>query len=144
MADPLSISAGVTSLLAFASTALSQGYTIVQSYKQSGAEVNRLLVELSQLTGILAAVDAQERKTTDEAINTSVAYGSVSEILNASIVECRKTLQSLEKMLNKLDKSGKLVRSVQWQLKGPEVQSMALELSRYRETFTLCLGFKVR
>lgn len=51
MADPLSITAGVVGLLAFAGSTLTKGYSILQSLQHSKNDVNQLLIELSQLTG---------------------------------------------------------------------------------------------
>ena len=138
MADPLSIAAGVTGLLAFAGSTLSKGYSIIQSLKGSREEVQRLLVELSQLTGILFGLEAQDKQTLGEPLTRQAS------VLDDAVSRCRKTLQQVQRLLEGWERSRKAALAITWCLQEPKVKSLMLELAWHRETFTLCLGFDAR
>ena len=138
MSDPLSITAGVTSLLVFAGAMLSKGYSIVHLLKASTEEVERLLAELSQLTGILVGIEAQKKQSPSTASKTNAS------VLNDAVARCRKTLQHVQQTLESLGRSRKAVLAIKWHLHGPEVRSLMLDLAGHRATFTLCLGFDAR
>ena len=59
--DPLSITAGAIGILAFAGSTISTGYALAQSLKTDHRELlERLLAQLTQLTGIIVAIQPQE------------------------------------------------------------------------------------
>jgi hypothetical protein len=62
MADPLSVVAGVTGLLCIAGAILKKGYSVARSLTGSTKTVHCLLMQLSQLTGVLVAPEAQEKE----------------------------------------------------------------------------------
>lgn len=72
MGDPVSITAGVVGLLAFARSTLTRGYSILQSLQDSKNDVNQLPIQLSQLTGILMAIEAQKKRQIKESIQVKL------------------------------------------------------------------------
>jgi chromosome segregation ATPase len=144
MADPLSVAAGVTGLLAFAATAITKGYSILRSLQGSGKEVQRLLTELSQLTGLLCAIVAQEEQTEQIADADETKNAEISQVLESSLNECRKTMKKLKEILEKLEKSRKAVLTIKWQFIEPEIKKLIEEIAHYRQIFILCLGVDLR
>lgn len=147
MADPLSIAAGVVGLLAFAGSTLTKGYSILSSLQGSKSDIQRLLAGLSQLTGVLVAIEAQEKEAKARTATASLVAPESSPISNAidsSIVECRQVLKSTAGILDKLDKNRKAVAAVKWLLMEPEVRKLVGEIAHYRIMFILCLGVDQR
>ena len=85
MGDPLSIITGVVSLLAFAGNALTKEYSILQSLQDSKHDVMRLLIELSQLTGILVAIEAQEKEVNKRVDVEQSKANAIPHILDSSV-----------------------------------------------------------
>lgn len=144
MGDPLSITAGVVGLLAFAGTTLTKGYSILQSLQDSKYDVQRLLIELSQLTGILVAIKAQE-----EEVNKTVGVGkgganAIPHILDSSVSNCHKTVEKVWDILKRLEKSRRAVLAIKWQFLEPDVKKSIEEIEHYKTIFILCLGVDVR
>ena len=142
MADPLSIAAGVTGLLAFAATTLTKGFTIVKTLQGSASEVKRLLGELSQLTGVLVAIEAQEGKP--KRSQPRVEEDGISKILNASVRDCRELLKKTTAVFDRLGKSRKATMAVKWVFIEPEVQKLMADIEHHRSIFVLCLGLDTR
>lgn len=144
MGDPLSITAGVVGLLAFAGSTLTKGYSILQSLQDSKHGVQRLLIELSQLTGILVAINAQEQE-----VNKTVGVGqgganAIPHILHASVSNCHKMVEKVWDILKKLEKSRRAVLAIKWQFLEPDVKKSIQEIEHYKTIFILCLGVDVR
>ena len=144
MADPLSIAAGVVGLLAFAGSILTKGYSILQSLQDSKNDVNQLLIELSQLTGILVAIEAQEKESNKRVDVEQYGANAAPQILDPSISSCREMLKKVWNILHKLEKSRRAVLAIKWQLLEPDVKKSIQEIERYKTVFILCLGVDVR
>ena len=144
MADPLSITAGVVGLLAFAGSTLTKGYSILQSLQDSKNDVNQLLIELSQLTGILMAIEAQEKESNKRVDFSKTGANAAPQILDSSISTCREMLEKVWNILHKLEKSRRAVLAIKWQFLEPEVKKSIQEIERYKSIFILCLGVDVR
>jgi hypothetical protein len=144
MADPLSVAASVTGLLTFATTILTKGYGILRSLQDSSKEVQRLLTELSQLTGLLCALAAQEEQAEKTAEVEEPRNAEISQVLESSLNDCRKAMKKLKEILEKLEKSRKAILAVKWQFLEPEINKMIEEIGRYRQIFMLCLGVDLR
>lgn len=147
MADPLSIAAGIVGLLAFAGSTLTKGYSILSSLQGSKSDIQRLLSELSQLTGVLVAIEAQEKEAKTKAVSPGlVVPGSmvISNAINSLVLECRQVLKRTASILDKLDKNRKAVAAVKWLLMEPEVKKLVEEIARNRDMFILCLGVDQR
>ena len=144
MADPLSITAGVVGLLAFAGSTLTKGYSILQSLQDSKKDVNQLLIELSQLTGILVAIEAQEKESNKRVDFSKTGANAAPKILDSSISTCRDMLEKVWNILHKLEKSRRAVLAIKWQFLEPEVKKSIQEIERYKSIFILCLGVDVR
>jgi hypothetical protein len=144
MADPLSITAGVVGLLAFAGSTLTKGYCILQSLQGSAKDVKRLLAELSQLTGVLVAIESHEKdanKALDRGRSDST---SIPKILESSILDCRKMMKRVLEILEKLEKSRRATLAVKWQFLEPDIKKATQEIEHYKNIFVLCLGIDVR
>ena len=144
MADPLSITAGVVGLLAFAGSTLTKGYSILQSLQDSKKDVNQLLIELSQLTGILVAIEAQEKESNKRVDFSKTGANVAPKILDSSISTCRDMLEKVWNILHKLEKSRRAVLAIKWQFLELEVKKSIQEIERYKSIFILCLGVDVR
>ena len=144
MADPLSITAGVVGLLAFAGSTLTKGYSILQSLQDSKNDVNQLLIQLSQLTGILVAIEAQEKESNKQVDLSKTGANAAPQILDSSISTCREVLKKVWNILHKLEKSRRAVLAIKWQFLEPEVKKSIQEIERYKSIFILCLGVDVR
>lgn len=144
MADPLSVTAGVVGLLAFAGSTLTKGYSILQSLQASKNDVNQLLIELSQLTGILVAIEAQEKESIKRVEVKQYGANAVPQMINSSISSCRETLEKVWDILHKLEKSRRAVLAIKWQFLEPDVKKSIQEIERYKTIFILCLGVDVR
>ena len=144
MADPLSITAGVVGLLAFAGRTLTKGYSILQSLQDSKNDVKQLLVELSQLTGILAAIEAQEKELNKRVDVEQHGPNTIPHILDSSLSGCRKMLEKVWDILQKLERSRRAVLAVKWQFLEPDVKKSIQEIEHYKTIFILCLGVDVR
>ena len=156
MADPLSIAAGVAGLLTFAAQTLTKGYGLVKSLKGSNEQVKQMLAELSQLAGVLAAIEAQEKTSkaraqagasqpTSASIGSALVQpGNVPAIFNTSIRDCKKLVKKVSDILDKLDKNRKAVLAIKWQLIEPEVKKTIEDIEHYRMIFVLCLGVDLR
>jgi Fungal N-terminal domain of STAND proteins len=144
MGDPLSITAGITGLLVFAGTALTKGYGLLRSLQGSSMEVQRLLTELSQLTGLLCALEAQQKQVAKINDLEEPKNAEISTVLELSLNDCRKTMIKLKEMMEKLEKSRKAILAVKWQFLEPEITKMIEEITRYRHIFILCLGVDQR
>ena len=144
MADPLSIASGVVGLLAFAGTALTQGYRILHSLQGSSKDVRRLLAELSQLTGVLVAIEAQEKEANKIPDGGPFADDSIPRILESSIRDCRNMITKISEVLEKLEKSRRAILAVKWQFLEPDVRKLTEEVEHYKTVFVLCLGIDVR
>ena len=144
MADPLSITVGVIGLLEFAGATLTKGYRILRSLQESSKDVKRLLAELSQMTGVLVAIEAQDKeakKVPDTELPETKAF---PQILNSSIIDCRKVMKRISEMLEKLEKSRRTMFAVKWQFLEPDVKKVTGEIEHYKTVFILCLGIDVR
>ena len=144
MTDPFSIAAGVVGLLAFAGTTLTKGYSILQSLQDSKKDVNKLLIELSQLTGILVAIEAQEKESNKRVESGQMGANAASRIPDSSISTCREMLKKVWNILHKLEKSRRAVLAIKWQFLEPDVKKSIQEIERYKSIFILCLGVDVR
>ena len=144
MTDPFSIAAGVVGLLAFAGTTLTKGYSILQSLQDSKKDVNQLLIELSQLTGILVAIEAQEKESNKRVESDQMGADAAPKILDSSISACRETLKKVWTILHKLEKSRRAVLAIKWQFLEPDVKKSIQDIERYKSIFILCLGVDVR
>ncbi|KAL6714020.1 hypothetical protein ACLMJK_008514 [Lecanora helva] len=144
MSDPLSVAAGVTGLLAFAGSTLTKGYYILRSLQESKKDVKQLLAELSQLTGVLVAIEAQEKKASHEPQLGQNGMGSTSQILESSIPGCHKMMQKILEILQNVEKSRRAVLAIKWQFFEPEVKKSIQEIEHYKTIFVLCLGIDVR
>lgn len=144
MADPLSIAAGVTGILGFAGVTLTKGYAVLRVLSEGRNEIQRLLGELSQLTGILVAIDAQEKEAKKNVGAELVDSKSISKSLDSILAECRKTLRNVWEILEKLEKSRRVVSLVKWQVLEPQVKTLIEEIEHYKNPFTLCLGIDAR
>ena len=144
MTDPLSVTAGIVGLLAFAGTTLTKGYTVIRSLQDSGKDVQRLLVELSQLTGILVAVESQEKTSSTQATAYPASAKSIPQIIESSVAECYKVLEKVSETLHKLEKSRRAVLAVKWQFLEPDVKKSIQDIERYKTIFIVCLGIDMR
>lgn len=144
MGDPLSITAGVVGLLAFAGKTLTKGYSILQSLQDSKIDVNRLLIELSQLTGILVAIEAQEKEVNKRVDVEQSGANTISHILDSSVSSCRKMMEKVWDILQKLEKSRRAVLAIKWQFLEPDVKKSIQEIEHYKAIFILCLGVDMR
>ena len=144
MGDPLSITAGIVGLLAFAGSTLTKGYGILQSLQDSKTDVNRLLIELSQLAGILVAIEAQEKEVNKKVDVEPYGVNAIPPILDSSISDCRKVVEKMWDILQKLEKSRRTVLAIKWQFLEPDVKKLVREIEHYKNTFILCLGVDVR
>ena len=144
MADPLSITAGVVGLLAFAGSTLTKGYSILQSLQYSKPDVQRLLIELSQLTGILVAIEAQEKDVNKSVDVEQREANAIPHILDSSVSNCRKMVEKVWDILEKLEKSRRAVLAIKWQFLEPDVKKSIQEIEHYKTIFILCLGVDVR
>jgi hypothetical protein len=142
MADPLSIAAGVAGLLAFAGATLTTGYSILASLTGSKSDIHRLLAELSQLTGVLVAIEAQEKAAKDGATGTQDIL--FSDAIKSSVRDCRQAVKKVAGVLDKLDKSRRAVQAVKWVLVEPEVRKLIEEIEHYRKGFVLSLRVDTR
>lgn len=119
MTDPLSVAAGIAGLVMFAGATLTKGYSVVHSLQNSSKDVHHLLMELSQLTGVLVAIESQANAAKKGPTATLPGYGETSKILDSSVVDCRKTVREASEILEKLEKSRQAVLAAKWQfLKG--------------------------
>ena len=144
MADPLSVAAGIVGLLAFAGTALTKGYCVLRSLQGSKNDVERLLAELSQLTGVLVAIEAQEKEIKKNSDVERREASSVSEILESSIPGCRKMMDRVSNIIQKLERSRRAVLVVKWQFLEPDIRKSIQDIEHYKTVFTLCIGIDVR
>lgn len=144
MADPLSITAGVVGLLAFAGSTLTKGYSILQSLHDSKSDVERLLIELSQLTGILVAIEAQEKEINKRVDVERREANAIPYILESSVSNCRKMVERVWDILEKLEKSRRAVLAIKWQFLEPDVKKSIQGIEHYKIIFILCLGVDVR
>lgn len=144
MGDPLSITAGIVGLLAFAGNTLTKGYSILQSLQDSKKDVNRLLIELSQLTGILVAIEAQEKEVNKRVDVEQCGANTIPHILETSVSNCRKMVEKIWDILQKLEKSRRAVLAIKWQFLESDVKKSIQEIEHYKTIFILCLGVDVR
>ena len=142
MADPLSIAAGVTGLLAFAASSLTKGFAIVRSLQGSATDVKRLLAALSGLTGILVAIEAQENKL--KVSQPQRQHDRISKIIGSSVDDCQKLLKNIATTFEKLEKSRKAALAVKWVFMESEIRKLVQEVEHYRTIFELCLGVDTR
>ena len=144
MADPLSITAGVVGLLAFAGSTLTKGYSILHSLKESKNDLKQLLIELSQLTGILVAIEAQEKELEKTISREGPGDNANPHILESSISSCRKMVGKVSGLLQKLEKSRRVVLTIKWQFLEPDVKKSIQEIEHFKTIFILYLGVDVR
>lgn len=144
MGDPLSITAGVVGLLAFAGSTLTKGYSILQSLQDSKNDVKQLLIELSQLTGMLVAIEAQEKELNNRVDVEHCGANASPHILDSSVSCCRKMMEEVWEILHKLEKSRRAVLSIRWQFLEPDVKKSIREIEHYKTIFILYLGVDVR
>ena len=144
MADPFSIATGVVALVAFAGKILTKGYGTLRSLRGSSDEVKRLLIELSQLTGILVAVEAQYKEAGEAVDPGQTQSNSIPQVLESSISDCRKILQEVSEVLEKLEKSRRVVLPAKWQFLEPDVKRLIDEVERFKTIFTLCLSVDLK
>ena len=144
MTDPLSITAGIVGLLGFAGSILTKGYGIIRLLQDSGKDVQKLLVELSQLTGILVAIESQGKDSKPKTVPNRTNAASISEVVDSSVIECRKVLERIWDILHKLEKSRRAVLTVKWQFLESDVKKSILEIEHYKTVFILCLGIDTR
>ena len=144
MADPLSIAAGVVGLLAFAGSTLTKGYSILQSLQDSKSDLKHLLIELSQLTGILVAIEAQEKELNKAVSMEGRGDDAIPHILDSSVSSCRKMVEKIWVTLQKLEKSRRVTLAIKWQFLEPDVKKSIQEIEHYKTIFILCLGVDVR
>lgn len=140
MTDPLSVAAGITGLTMFAGATLTKGYSIVLSLQNSGKDVQQLLTELSQLTGVLVGIESQANAAKKNSIVVPPGYRETSKILDSSIIDCQKTVREVSEILEKLKKSRKAVLAVKWQFLEREIKPLIKKIKGHKELFILCMG----
>ena len=144
MAEPLSIAAGVVGLVSFAGSTLAHGYTVLHSLQNSKEDITRLLTELSQLTGILAALRAQEHPLQPNSDEDNTDPRSLPEIIQSSVTDCHQAIKRVDRILSKLETSRRAVMAVKWQFLELDVRKSIQEIEHYKTMFILCLGVDTR
>ena len=144
MADPLSIAAGLVGLLAFAGSTLTKGYGILRSLQDSKNDLKQLLIELSQLTGILVAIEAQEKDLKQKVSRDGRGDDAIPHILDSSVSSCRKIVEKVWNLLQQLEKSRRVALAIKWQFLEPEVKKSIQEIEHYKTVFILYLGVDLR
>ncbi|MCJ1439803.1 MAG: hypothetical protein MMC23_000284 [Stictis urceolatum] len=141
MADPLSITTGVVALVTFAGSTLTKGYRVYQSIQKSGKHVKQLLAELSRLTGILVAVEIQVKDNQPGVLSGS---SKVDHILQSSISACRTLITQTSDLLDKIDRSSRVVLAARWQLLEPDVRKLSEDIEHNTKILILCLGVETK
>ena len=144
MADPLSIASGIVGLLAVAGTTLTKGYCILRSLQGSKSDVERLLIDLSQLTGVLVAMEAREKEINKKVHVEQPEADSISRLLDSSIPGCRNMMNKISDIMQKLEKSRRAVLAIKWQFLEPDIRKSIQDIEHYKTVFTLCIGIDIR
>lgn len=141
--DPLSITAGVVGLITFAGTVISKGYQLLSTIKVSRHNVTELLDSLSTLTGILTAFKAQYNTNTSPP-SSSTSQASIAGLLASSVVDCERTVKSVEQILDKIQKCRTLVLAAKLNAMKLEIDNLLQEIDRHKQIFILSLGLDTK
>jgi len=134
MADPLSIAASCAGLLSLAIQVIQTGYATVHSIKDFGDDIRKIMREVSQLTGLLTAMEPLFD------CNFSRSYGSL--LRREDLDLCKATLEEVKLLFEKsTPKDGHFLSNTQkrllWDLRKTPLSNA---LRDHKMTFTLVLS----
>lgn len=101
--DPLSLVASVASASRIVSSVSTSLYKFIQDAKQVDDTVNVLFREVGNLQRMISAVDSILHQPSTQAVIKQDQDLELWESVDDSIMECRKTLRSLDVLLAGLD-----------------------------------------
>lgn len=137
MADPLSITASIITVLQLAGSVVSLGLSLRDAAKTDGGVLHQLLDELKGLTDILETLSGLGKDHSLEASSVE-ALGKPGGALDG----CRTVLEKLRiKLESVVNAQGvkKLGRALAWSFQGKEYQSLLRQLSDRKTTLSLAL-----
>ena len=164
MADPLSIVSGVAGILALAGSVASTCYRYGCAVKDGPEEVQRLVEEVTSLSGILNVVktfidfpddldhgddgdDQYEYRNSEDAPPPYVASRTSLEIeyLTEPLDGTRTVLEALNAALKKAElksdhRMGRVVKKLLWPLKKHETLNLTSKLERFKSSFLVALS----
>lgn len=134
MADPLSATASILTLIEFAAKSCKSLYDAVQSYQNHPKRVRSLQEELTALHCVL--IPLQDFK--DETDKTFV-------VLKAPLLSCGRACEGFEKMLTKYSTHGGTDKRsfrdwASFSFRGSNVEGFTTTIAAYRGTISVALG----
>ena len=138
MAEPLSVSASLASLITFAEIMFKRTYKYAKAVRNAPEEIRKLSNELSTLNGLLHRVEllARELEGHPSYSNKNI-YG-----LNS----CLETLSKIKFLLDKFEAPATTNRTLHtvkrrmgWPFSASEANSLTMELDRHKATLNLAL-----
>jgi hypothetical protein len=134
--DPLNIASAALGFLTLSGTTISTGYTLIRSFTADSQDLLRqLLTQLAQLTGIVVALQAQQRAS---------SQSDQTGLSATSLKDCQALVTKISHLLEKLSKTRKGVLTLKWLAHEGEVKRMIQDLEYYKTMFILLLGVDVR
>lgn len=151
--DGVSAAASIIAIIQIAGALISSGYVLINGLKGISKDIEDLLREVSSLTGVLVGLrEVLDRDKTSPAavfictlLDGEEKPKDISGALQRdSLSECKRVLQKIDEILNKLKKTNPVTRSLKWQSASSEIAALTERLQRYKSTFILCLQIENR
>ena len=128
MADPLSISASIASLVTIADCVFDRAFGYVKAVKNAPQEVRDLASSIGTLCGILHNLLLVARQVQGETFDTTIQIKHVRS--------CRLTIEKITKMLGQTKLSSdsgrmKTIQRFKWPFAAPEIKSLLAEIEQH-------------
>ena len=136
MADPMSISASIASLVSITDTVFTKIFNYVKSVKGTPQEVRDLSTSIGALSGILHNLLLVARQLEGESFDTTIQITHISS--------CRLVLNYVKTMLDKFGASPhgtqmEKMKRFKWPFSASEAKSLIGDLERHKTALSLAL-----
>ncbi|KAG0636035.1 hypothetical protein HOY80DRAFT_1011523 [Tuber brumale] len=140
--EGLSLTANIIAVLSLAGKLLTTGYQYGSSSAQSPPELQRLVREVTALSGVLHAVN---RLVGDPVSNTRTNNGSSGNLIRTMcepVAQCRKLMEGMLRDLQKYDASSRRRGAWRlcWPLKEKTTKEWCERLERHKSLFEVALA----
>ena len=138
MAEPLSVSASLVSLITFAEILFRRTFKYAKAVRNAPEEIRKLSEEISILHGLLHRVELLASELE--------GHHSQTSIQNYGLSSCLKTLEKIKSILDKFEAPttanktlNKVKRRLGWPFSTSEANSLIDEIGRHKATLGLAL-----
>lgn len=137
MADPLSVSASIASLITITESVFNRAFKYAKAVKGAPDVVRNLASSIGALSGILHNLFPVARQLEGETFDTSIQISHISS--------CRRTMDRMQEILEKYDPSSnggqmEKIKRLKWPFSASEAKTLTTEMEQHKSTLSLALS----